>query len=387
MNAAANRVFHDETAVSGPTPLLFGLIGPSGSGKTFSALRLATGMQRVVPGDIYVIDTEHGRAKHYANYFKFRHVPFDPPFSPLDYIDAIKHCLNKGAKIIVIDSLSHEHSGPGGCLEWHEKEVERLMAAWRVSEDKANIPAWAKPKAARRQLINLMTQADAHIFECFRAKDKIKIGGGKVVQLGWMPDAGEEHVFELAAKSLLLPGAGGVPTWNSDQPGERMMIKLPEYFRTIFSGKDGKPLDEDIGEQLAKWASGGAKPTTSVAPELDKLIADYAACDTVSALAVLEERRRAIWSKPMPAGYKPRIKEASDAASKRLATPAQNDSSASAPTGDVPAWVETLTGQESAESIEQAWQACSEAFGGNPPNECRAAYTLRKDALSKTIGV
>lgn len=300
MNAAAHRVFQDEPAVAGPTPLLFGLIGPSGSGKTFSALRLATGMQRVVSGDIYVIDTEHGRAKHYANYFKFRHVPFDAPFSPLDYIDAIKHCLNKGAKIIIIDSLSHEHSGQGGCLEWHEREVERLMAAWRVSEDKANIPAWAKPKAARRQLINLLTQCDAHVFECFRAKDKIKIGGGKVVQLGWMPDAGEEHVFELAAKSLLLPGAGGVPTWTSDQPGERMMIKLPEYFRTIFSGKDGKPLDEDIGEQLAKWAEGGAKKSEPIAKaEADRLVDAMNEATTVDDL---QKAFKAAWRRADQAG-------------------------------------------------------------------------------------
>ncbi|MGH8462402.1 MAG: AAA family ATPase [Stenotrophobium sp.] len=268
----AARIFTDQPAVAGPTPLLFGLIGPSGSGKTFSALRLATGMQRVLPTDIYLIDTEHGRAKHYANYFKFRHVPFEAPFSPFDYMAAVKHCLDKGAKIIIIDSLSHEHSGQGGCLEWHEQEVQRLMKAWNVNEDKANIPAWAKPKAARRQLINLLTQADAHIFECFRAKDKIKIGGGKVVQLGWMPDAGEEHVFELAAKSLLLPGAGGVPTWTSEQPGERMMIKLPEYFRTIFSGKDSKPLDEDIGQKLAEWAAGSApvaQPTAMAVADIE----------------------------------------------------------------------------------------------------------------------
>lgn len=277
MNERTARKFEDAPAAQGYTPLLFGLIGASGSGKTYSALRLATGMQRVSGGDIYVIDTEHNRAQHYARYFKFRHVPFEAPFSAFDYIDVINHCLSKGAKVIIIDSLSHEHSGEGGALEWHEAEVVRLMKAWGVSEDKANIPAWAKPKAARRKLINVLTQADAHIFACFRAKDKIKIGGGKVVPLGWMPDAGEEFVFELAAKSLLMPGAGGVPTWQSDQLGERMMIKLPEYFRTIFSGRDGKPLDEDVGQQLAEWSAGSKpEPKTEVKPlttdQVDKLV-------------------------------------------------------------------------------------------------------------------
>jgi hypothetical protein len=290
MQSNVARVFEDAPAVRGQMPLLFGLIGPSGSGKTYSALRLATGMQRVVGGEIFVIDTESGRAKHYADLFKFRHVPFSPPFSPLDYIDAIVHCVRKGAKTIIVDSMSHEHSGQGGVLEWHQAEVERIMAAWRCGEEKANIPAWGKPKAARRKLINCITQAGVNLIGCFRAKDKIKVSPGKVVQLGWMPDAGEEFVFELTAKALLLPGAGGVPTWKSDQVGEQTMIKLPEQFREIFSGAAGKPLDEDIGQKLATWAAGtdatkaataNTKPTTFDADAALKCIKE---CETSAML-------------------------------------------------------------------------------------------------------
>jgi len=297
--------------------MLFGLIGPSGSGKTYSALRLATGFQRVFGGEIFVIDTEAGRATHYAKYFKFRHVPFAAPFSPDDYIAAIKHCVAKGAKTIVIDSLTHEHSGQGGVLEWHAAEVERIMAAWRCNEDKANIPAWGKPKAARRRLINEITQANVNVIACFRAKDKIKIGGGKVIQMGWMPDAGEEFVFELTGKALLLPGAGGVPTWQSDQVGEKTMIKLPEYLRGIFSGAAGKPLDEDIGQQLATWAKGDdALPAPTVA--------DYDSCTNGTAFEALEKRRADLW-KTIPAALKAQLKTASETAAKRIAEGPKGD--------------------------------------------------------------
>jgi ABC-type sulfate/molybdate transport systems ATPase subunit len=44
------RTFRREPAVRASVPLLVALIGPSGSGKTFSALRLATGIQRVQEG-------------------------------------------------------------------------------------------------------------------------------------------------------------------------------------------------------------------------------------------------------------------------------------------------------------------------------------------------
>src|SRR5438128_3503645 len=103
------RTFEDRPAVREATPLLVGLIGPSSSGKTFSALRLATGIQRVSGGEIFVIDTEARRALHYAEKFTFRHVPFGAPFGPLDYLTAIEHCIARGAKTIVVDSISHEN--------------------------------------------------------------------------------------------------------------------------------------------------------------------------------------------------------------------------------------------------------------------------------------
>ena len=76
------RTFEDREAVREQVPLLVGLMGPSGGGKTFSALRLATGFQRVSGGDIFVIDTEARRALHYADRFKFRHIAFPAPFGP-----------------------------------------------------------------------------------------------------------------------------------------------------------------------------------------------------------------------------------------------------------------------------------------------------------------
>ena len=89
-----SRTFDYSPAAISTLPLLLGLGGPTGSGKTFSALRLATGMQRVTPGDIALIDTEARRATAYAKHFKFMHLDFAPPFGPLDYLDAIEHAVS-----------------------------------------------------------------------------------------------------------------------------------------------------------------------------------------------------------------------------------------------------------------------------------------------------
>lgn len=311
--AVTPRSFEDRPAVRAATPLLVGLIGPSGAGKTYSGLRMATGIQRVVGGEIFVIDTESKRALHYADKFRFRHLPFAPPFGPLDYLAAIEHCAKKGTKTIMVDSMSHEHEGQGGLLEMHTAEVERIMAAWRCSETVANIPAWAKPKAARRSMINAILQMPINFIFCFRAKDKIKIakvdGKSVVSQMGFMPIAGEEFVYELTAKSLLLPGANGVPTLTSDQPGEQMMIKIPAQFRGFFSGAAGKPLDEEIGQQMAQWAAGGSA---------GELAEGYANCADQAAFDALEQRRKEIWSE-ITAGDKKAIKAASEDAAKRVA--------------------------------------------------------------------
>jgi ABC-type oligopeptide transport system ATPase subunit len=253
------RTFSDKPAVRTSVPLLLGLTGASGSGKTYSALRAATGIQRVTGGDIYYIDTEARRALHYADRFKFRHLEFQAPFGPLDYLAAIEHCQKKGAKVIVVDSMSHEHEGPGGVLEKHEQETTRLSALWHVSRDAAQMSAWAEPKAERRRLINSILQLGINGIFCFRAKEKLKIIKGEKPQpMGWMPIAGEEFVYEMTVNCLLYPGCGGVPEWNPGEIGEKMMVKLPEQFRELFKQK--RPMDEDTGESLAKWAAGDVQP-------------------------------------------------------------------------------------------------------------------------------
>ena len=182
------RTFDDKPAARESVPLLIGLMGPSGGGKTFSALRLGTGMQRVSGGEIFVIDTEARRALHYADRFRFRHVVFEAPFSPLDYLAAIEHCVKRGAKTIIVDSMSHEHEGPGGVLEMHAAEVKRMAGGDTGKAERVKMLAWAKPKADRRRMINSILQVPCNFIFCFRAKEKLKIERGKEPEpRGFMP--------------------------------------------------------------------------------------------------------------------------------------------------------------------------------------------------------
>lgn len=393
MNTTSPRVFEAKPAVREAVGLLIGVVGASSSGKTFSALRLATGIQQVVGGDIDVIDTENGRALYYADRFRFNHVRFGAPFSPLDYLEAVRYCAKRGSKTVLIDSMSHEHEGPGGVLEWHEQETQRLAKAWSVSPAKAQLAAWAPPKSARRKFINELLQLNVNVIATFRAKEKIKVVPGKDPQpLGWQPISGDEFIYEMTLQCLLKPGSNGVPAWDSDYDSERAIMKLPAQFVEFFtvnredgSGREFKreQLSEDMGAKLAQWAIGGSKP----APELDELIADYAKCTDLAAFQAIEKRRAAVWAKPMPAGYKARVKEASDGAIARIssgsATTASTDK-ADETTPDDKAWKEVAHSQESIKALDAEWQKCLEAYKGNVPLEVEDAFRMSREQLAQT---
>jgi hypothetical protein len=263
-----SRQFQINKAERKAVPLLVGLMGPSGGGKTFSALRLAKGIQSVFPGDIIHIDTESNRALHYADQFSFQHIPFGEPFGSLDYLEVLKFAASKNPSVIIVDSASHEHEGPGGLLDLHEQEMDRLAGNDYQKRQRVQMLAWQKPKSDRRKLINGLLQMNANFIFCFRAKESSrpvkKNGKTEIENFGFVPIAGDEFVFEMTINMLLLPHADGRPTWQSDNKGEKMMMKLPEQFRHIFEGKDVQ-LSEDIGEKLALWARGDDKPDPKTA--------------------------------------------------------------------------------------------------------------------------
>lgn len=307
------RTFEDKPATRERVPLLIGAMGPSGSGKTYSALRLATGIQRVSGGEIYLIDTESRRSLHYADKFKFRVVEFTPPFGPLDYLAAIEHCVKKGAGVVIVDSMSHEHEGPGGVLEMHGEELDRLSNGDPERARRLDMLAWKKPKSERRRMINSIMQLNSNFIFCFRAKEKLKVIPGKEPEhMGFMPIAGEEFIYEMTAKCVLLPGCNGVPAWQSDHRGERAMMKLPGQFHALFL--DPKPLNEDIGEAMAQWAAGDV---ALKAGNMDEALVELGAVKSIPELKTTATKLRKLAWDP---SQRQQIKDEIEARQSELAT-------------------------------------------------------------------
>jgi hypothetical protein len=252
------RKFTPQVAARARVPLLVGIMSPSGGGKTYSALRLAVGIARVFPGEIYLIDTESRRALHYADKFKFMHVPFEPPFGSLDYLEAIQFVAAKNPSVIIVDSMTHEHVGENGYLETAEKVVDRIAGDDYKKRDKAKFAGFANAAPLRTKMIEGIKQLGGNFIFCWRAKEKVKpvLTDGKLspVEMGMMPIGGEEWIYEMAVNLMLPPRSDGVPQWRADHVGEKLMMKLPNYLQHCF--EEGKPLDEKTGECLALWAKG-----------------------------------------------------------------------------------------------------------------------------------
>lgn len=286
--------FQDYEAKRTKVPLLVGITSASGAGKTYSALRLATGIVSVTGGDIFYVDTEASRALHYADKFKFRHVPFAAPFNPLRYLAAAHYCQRKGAGVIVFDSFSHEHSGVGGVLDMHEEELNRIAGNDYKKREKCSALAWSKPKAERGKMIDGLVQMNANFIFCFRAQEKLdwknKDERGQPKDLGWQPIGALPMVYEMSARALLQPNAKGIPDWNPELPGEAKLVKVPEQFEALFKRFEGQPMCEEIGVEMARWAQGeppkptpyqelvGAIAMAKAPEELKALVANIESC-------------------------------------------------------------------------------------------------------------
>lgn len=309
---AAARTFEDKPAVREQVPLLVGVSGPSSSGKTFSLLRLATGIQRIVGGDIHFIDTEAKRALHYADRFKFRHIDFRAPFGPLDYLAAYEQSIAKGAKIIITDSMTHEHSGVGGVMDQVDEWLDQKCDDNENERKKKFMLAMVKPKQQRKLLNSRIVQLGAHMLFGYRALDKVKpVTGGEPEKLGWQPETTSPLFYEMTARFLLPPGSDGHPVVNPVNNAERLSVKNPEQFRGWF--RPGMQLSEELGMQLATWAAGGAS-----APDRHEMVSRYEQCRTKEAFDALERERKIVWPS-LGSDTKAAVKAAVDACKAALA--------------------------------------------------------------------
>lgn len=248
--ARERRTFSDVdvSSLRDPMPLGLGLFGYTTTGKTWSALRVATGIQRIFGGEVFLADSDGKRGQHYKNYFNYRYIPFPGPHNAHDYIDLLEE-YEKRKGVLIVDQFTEEHEGEQGLIETQQ----------RVSggNKKKNAAGWAVAKNEHKKLARVVRRVMASIpLLClWRAADKLDWKtGGEPQPLGEMPIGSRDLPFEMTMNLLLPLGARGRPLLTPDKPGEYMMTKIPEQFIGLV--QQGEQLSEWHGETMARWAMG-----------------------------------------------------------------------------------------------------------------------------------
>lgn len=246
--------------------LRLNISGPAGSGKTYSALLMAKGLVKDW-GKIAVIDTENGSASLYSHLGDFQTIDMQAPFTPESCIKAIDICVAAGMECIILDSSSHEWSGPGGCIEINEHLAQTKFKGNTWS-------AWSQTTPRHDAFVQKVLQCNAHVITCTRSKmETVMTDDKKVKKLGMKDIQREGWEYELTV-SLSIDRDTHTAIASKDRT-------------EIFEGKDPFIITEATGELIRKWCEQGedpAKLAADKAQELAHYIDKLSMCESVADL-------------------------------------------------------------------------------------------------------
>lgn len=234
-------------AKRGESKAIIAIAGVSGSGKTYTALQIARGMVDK-PSEIGFLDTENKRGSLYADILdgEFLIADLFPPFSPKRYSEAIKEFQDSGVKVLVIDSVSHEWEGEGGCDD---------IANAPLAQGK-KMANWIGAKREHKRFMNALLQCNMSLVICIRAREKTDFKDpSKPVSLGIQPICEKNFMFEMTA-SLLMENEGK----------NQQYIKIPAFLRQAFGNGQGY-LGQATGRSIMEWINTGGKED----PEITRL--------------------------------------------------------------------------------------------------------------------
>tara|TARA_R110002020_G_scaffold228221_1_gene438902 strand:+ start:1851 stop:2696 length:846 start_codon:yes stop_codon:yes gene_type:complete len=228
--------------------LKIGVSGASGFGKTYSALLMGYG----IVGDwskIAVIDTENNSASLYSDLGDFNTLQLDAPYSPERYIDAIKVCEEAGIELLIIDSISHEWSGSGGCLEILDSLGGRFQD-------------WAKLTPRHNKFIQKILQTNMHVITSTRRKQEYEIsknskGRNEVNKLGTKEETREGFEYELTLSFEII--------------NDKHLAKASKDRTQLFMDMPETVINEETGKTLRKWSMEGVNPIDDIKKQLETL--------------------------------------------------------------------------------------------------------------------
>lgn len=214
--------------------LRLAIAGPTGAGKTYGALLLAKGLG----GRIAVADTENSSAELYEDIVQFEHANLQPPYTPEKFIDAIKAAETAGFDTLILDSITHEWSGVGGCLEIVDKLASTTFKgnSWG---------AWSQVTPRHRKFIDAMLQSSINIIVTLRSKME-------TIQTN---DNGKKKVEKVGMKAEQRDGIEYEFTTVLDLTHNNFAIATKDRTRLFL---EHRQLTANDGVALKEWLNSGS---------------------------------------------------------------------------------------------------------------------------------
>lgn len=235
-----------QKAVRKKARLRLAISGPAGSGKTTAALNIATGLG----GRIALLDTERGSASLYSDQFAFDALDLDPPYAPERFIEAIKAAEKAGYTTLVLDSITHEWNGSGGCCDINE--------ALAQSKYRGNTwSAWSETTPRHRAFIDALLQSPMHIIATIRSKTETVQGEDKKVR-------------KVGMKTEQRDGTDYEFTVMFELEHEKHLAVATKDRTRLF--RDPAQVSPETGATLLRWLESGEQPKMS-----EKELADHKA--------------------------------------------------------------------------------------------------------------
>lgn len=235
-----------QEVVRAKSKLRMALTGVSGAGKTLGALYIAFGLT----GDwskIAVIDTEHERARMYANRTdlgtgKFLYCPLYPPYTAERYTALVKEAAGVVGPdgVVIVDSFSHAWNNEGGILD-----VKDRIAA---QQGKNSYTAWNEAGKVQNSLVNTILAVDCHTIVTMRSKMEYVMqenerGKTQPVKVGLAPVQRDDTEYEFDI--VLDIARSHIATASKD---------------VTFLDKYGEIITPELGRQLKVWLDDGVDP-------------------------------------------------------------------------------------------------------------------------------
>lgn len=214
--------------------LRLGISGASGFGKTKSSLLLAYGMTNDW-SKIAVIDTENSSASLYSDMGTFNVIDLSPPYSPERYIEAIELCERSNISVIILDSITQEWQGSGGCLDIHEKLGGRFQD-------------WAIVSPRHQAFIDKILQSSCHVITTTRRKVEYDLD---------KDSSGRLRVQKFGTKEITREGFEYELTINFELVNENHLARASKDRTGLFMNKPEFVIDSFIGKKILDWCNSG----------------------------------------------------------------------------------------------------------------------------------